>query len=517
MQEENKKQPEERQLNQNLLSDGQDNRKGKDNRKMTDSRNRKDSKKKKKSKNREILFVTYTFVCIFLAMMSYICFYVYTHEEVMINNSYNAGQQMLVLQNRRGSIYSKDGDVLAKTVVQDDGSEVREYPYGEVFSHVVGYSTKGKTGVEALANYYLIQSNAPLNEKMNNNIANQKNPGDSVYTTLETSMQEAAYNALGVYDGAIIATNPKTGEVLAMVSKPGFDPNEIASVWEDLIEDDESSVLLNRATQGLYPPGSTFKIVTALEYLKENPDTYQNYHFTCNGSITIDGSKIKCYHGVNHGYVDLKKSFAKSCNSSFANISTKIDWNAFDKTLDQLLFGQKLPFDMESSVSMINADPDSSAENKIQTSIGQGETLVTPLHMNMITCAIANEGVLKCPYVMDRVENNNGAIMKKFSSNSSKRLMDSDTSQILTELMTEVVENGTATKLSGQLYTAAGKTGSAEYNSESDSHAWFTGFAPAEDPQVCVTVIIEGAGSGGDHAVPIARRVFDAYFSNHRE
>ena len=112
---------------------------------MTDSRNRKDSKKKKKSKNREILFVTYTFVCIFLAMMSYICFYVYTHEEVMINNSYNAGQQMLVLQNRRGSIYSKDGDVLAKTVVQDDGSEVREYPYGEVFSHVVGYSTKGKT------------------------------------------------------------------------------------------------------------------------------------------------------------------------------------------------------------------------------------------------------------------------------------------------------------------------------------------------------------------------------------
>ena len=473
-------------------------------------------KKKKKTRNKEILFVTYFFVCIFLAMMSYISYYVYTHEEEMINNSYNAGQQMLVLQNRRGNIYSKEGDVLAKTVVKEDGSEVREYPYGEEFSHVVGYSTKGKTGVEALANYYLIQSNAPLNEKMNNNIANQKNPGDSVYTTLETKMQEAAFNALGVYDGAIVATNPKTGEVLAMVSKPGFDPNEIAAVWERLIEDDQSSVLLNRATQGLYPPGSTFKIVTALEYIKENPDDYSKYHFTCNGSITIDGSKIKCYHGVNHGYVDLNKSFAKSCNSSFANISTKIDWNAFDKTLEQLMFGEKLPFDMETSSSTINADPESDADNKIQTSIGQGETLMTPLHLNMITCAIANDGILKYPYVMDRVENNNGAVMKRFSSSGEKRLMDSSQAQVLAELMTEVVEKGTATKLSGQLYTAAGKTGSAEYNSDSDSHAWFTGFAPAEDPEVCVTVIIEGAGSGGDHAVPIARRVFDAYFSNHR-
>lgn len=430
----------------------------------------------------------------------------------MINNSYNAGQQMLVLQNRRGKIYANDGQILAQTHVQEDGSEVREYPFGELFSHVVGYSTKGKTGVEALANYYLIQSNAPLSDKVDNNIENQKNPGDSVYTTLDVDIQQAADKAMGVYDGAIIATNPKTGEVLAMVSKPCFNPNEIAAIWEDLIVDDESSVLLNRVTSGLYPPGSTFKIVTALEYIHENLDSYMDYHFTCNGSIKIDGSKIQCYHGANHGYVDFKKSFAKSCNSSFANMSTKIDWNKFEKTLDKLYFGKKLPFAMQTEISNAKASEDMLIDEKMQTVIGQGETLVTPLHMNMITSAIANKGKLVEPYLMKSVKNNYGAEIKEFSSPGTVQFMTEEEAAVLAELMEEVVETGTATKLKDKGYTAAGKTGSAEYNSNKDSHAWFTGFAPVDDPQICVTVIIETAGSGGGYAVPMARRVFDAYF-----
>ncbi len=469
--------------------------------------------KKNSRKNREFLIVSYFFVFLFLSMMVYICVYVYQNQEPMINNSYNAGQQMLVAQNRRGSILSRDGDVLAFTETLEDGSEVRRYPYDSLFSHVVGYSTKGKTGIEEKMNYYLIQSNAPLSEKMDNGLSEKKNPGDNVYTTLDVAMQQAADKALGTYEGAIVATNPKTGEVLAMVSKPDFNPNEISSIWDELLEDDESGILLNRASQGLYPPGSTFKIVTALEYIRENLDTYTGYSFTCNGSIKIDGTRIQCYHGANHGKVNFQKSFAKSCNSSFANLAMKLDWSSLEKTVGKLGFGKKLPFELQSAVSRVNASPDSGTEDKIQTSIGQGETVVTPLHMNLITCAIANDGVLQYPYVVDHVENVKGAVIKKFSSPGSEKMMSEQEAYIMQGLMRDVVETGTATKLKGQAYTAAGKTGSAEYNSESDSHAWFTGFAPVEDPEICVTVIIEGAGSGGDYAVPVARRVFDAYFA----
>ena len=159
-------------------------------------------------------------------------------------------------------------------------------------------------------------------------------------------------------------------------------------------------------------------------------------------------------------------------------------------------------------------DEDTTDSDVMQVSIGQGTDQVTPLHMNMITSAIANKGIMMKPYLIDYVENYNGNIIKQFSSGSYGRVMSEQEAEVLTKLMMEVVESGTATKLKGQAYTAAGKTGSAEYNSvKTDSHAWFTGFAPAEDPQISVTVIIEGAGSGGDFAVPIARRLFDAYLN----
>ncbi len=138
---------------------------------------------------------------------------------------------------------------------------------------------------------------------------------------------------------------------------------------------------------------------------------------------------------------------------------------------------------------------------------------MTPVHLNMITNAIANDGVLMKPYVIDFVENSMGSVVKQFSPSSEKRLISSEEAAALKGLMRGVVEEGTASRLKGLSYTAAGKTGSAEYNTvKGDSHAWFTGFAPVDDPKISVTIIIEGAGSGGDFAVPIAKRIFDAYF-----
>lgn len=461
----------------------------------------------------EIILTMVMFSVLFVGMSVYLVHFVATNEQDMINNSYNSRQEILLSRNYRGTIYSRDGEVLAQTVLDDEQSETREYPFENLFAHVVGYSTQGRMGVESQANYYLINTNTSINNKVANDMAGLKNPGDNVYTTLDVQIQKVADKQLNVYNGAIIVTEVATGRILAMVSHPDFDPNEITQIWDSLLEDESSTVLLNRATQGLYPPGSTFKIVTALEYIRENPGTWNGYSYQCNGSYRHGESRISCYHGANHGAVNFNSSFAKSCNSSFANLGMKLDRAQFKTTLDGLLFDQRLPLTLTYAKSGVAVSADMTDDDMIQTSIGQGKTQITPIHLNMITCAIANNGLLMKPYVIDRVENDAGNTVKAFKPASYGHLMTEDESQILRDMMTSVVESGTATKLKGLSYTVAGKTGSAEYNNvKGDSHAWFTGFAPAENPEVCVTIIVEGAGSGGDYAVPIARRLFDAYF-----
>lgn len=468
--------------------------------------------KRKRRKNGAIKFVAFSFTMLLFSMMFYISYYAITHKQEMLNNSYNSHQAMLAKQNIRGTIYSREGDILAETITDDSGKEKRVYPFGEVFSHVVGYSTKGKAGIELNYNYYLINSNCSLAKKVDNEASGLKIPGDNVYSTLDLNLQQVAYDTLGAYNGAIIATDPKTGEILAMVSKPGFDPNRIEQDWNALVSNKESSVLLNRVSQGLYPPGSTFKIVTALEYLRENQSAVNTYQFNCNGSITADGMKINCYHGSVHGTVDFATSFAKSCNSSFANMGMNLNRKEFRQTLDDLMFGKDLPVDFAYNKSSIQVDEETSIADLMQASIGQGKDAISPLHLNMITCAIANQGLLMKPYLVSKVENDDGGIVKQFNPVESKNLLSKNEADALTTLMRGVVEGGTAKKLSGLSYSAAGKTGSAEFNGDKgESHAWFTGFAPVEDPQICVTVIIEGAGSGGDYAVPLARRLFDSW------
>lgn len=461
----------------------------------------------------EIIVTSCFFTLLFLVLIGYLGYFTATSEQEMINNSYNSRQEILLSRNYRGAIYSGDGEVLAETRLDDDQEESRVYPYGRLFSHIVGYSTKGRTGVEALANYYLINTNTSLANKAANDVAGVKNPGDNVYTTLDVKLQEVADSQLDIYKGAIVVTEVSTGKILAMVSHPDFDPNEIAEIWDSLVENKDSSVLLNRATQGQYPPGSTFKIVTALGYIREHPDTYDQYAFDCPGYFKSGERRINCYHGISHGQVDFVSSFAKSCNASFANIGTGLDRELFEETLTDLLFNQDLPVDLPYSRSKATVIDGVSTSELMQTSIGQGRTQISPLHLNMITSAIANDGVLMKPYVVDHVENDAGKIIKAFAPSAYGSLMTEGEAQTLQGLMEAVVEGGTGKKLSGLSYTAAGKTGSAEYNDvKGDSHAWFTGFAPVEDPEVCITIIVEGAGSGGDYAVPIARRIFDAYF-----
>lgn len=470
------------------------------------------SQNKLSGNNSKIMGVTLVMVATFAAMMIYLGHFVATNEQKMINNSYNHRQEIILAKNYRGNIYSSDGYVLAQTGLNSKGEEVRNYPYENVFSHVVGFSTHGRTGIEDFANYYLINSDISLIEKVENTTAGRKNPGNNVYSTLNYDIQQAAYQAMGIYEGAVIVTEVSTGKILAMVSKPDFNPNTVVEMWDKWVEDEESSVLLNRVTTGLYPPGSTFKIFSTLEYLKENNGNYQNYSYVCNGSYRKNGEVIHCYHNSVHNRVNLTKSFAKSCNSSFVNLAMGLDRDEFSKTLDKLLFGKSLDLDFLTAVSKTPISANVSDEEMIQASIGQGTVQITPIHLNMITSAIANNGVLMKPYLVDRIESATGSVVHTYKAKEYGRLMTADESSALRVMMKEVVENGTANRMKGYGYTVAGKTGSAEYNSNGDSHAWFTGFAPAEEPEIAITVIIESAGSGGDYAVPIARRVLDAYF-----
>ena len=338
--------------------------------------------------------------------------------------------------------------------------------------------------------------------------------GDNVYTTLNVDLQETAYEALGDREGAVVVMEPSTGRILAMVSKPDFDPNEIATDWESISGDEESSVLVNRATQGLYPPGSTFKIFTTLEYMKENPN-YEDYSFQCRGTLTIEDSVIHCFGNEVHGSENLEESFTNSCNTSFSNIGVSLDKTSYRKLCESLLFNQSLPGPFETKNSSFVLDKNSTTMQTMQTAIGQGETLVSPYHMLLVVSAIANDGVLMNPYVVDHTENADGTVVKEYENSEYGKLLSKSQAQIMQEYMKQVVNDGTASALKGQSYTAAGKTGSAEINSNRDSHAWFVGYASKEDsgkPDIAIAVIVEGAGTGGKYAAPVAKQVFDTYY-----
>ena len=459
------------------------------------------------------------FTVLMLALCIYLCLYSALNYRKLFDNDYNSRTRLLSGQNRRGDIYSSDGYLLAHTITETDSSgntaERREYPFGNVFSHIVGYSVYGRSGIEDLEDYYLVRSNVSLSSKAEYAAAGEKYPGNTVITSLNAVLQCAAEEALRGYKGAVIVSEPSTGRILACVSKPDFDPNTIARDWDTITADNSSGQLINRATQGLYPPGSTFKILDSAAFIEQDPEAAKGYRYECKGSITRDGQTISCYHGDIHYTVDFMESFVRSCNCSFANIGLSLDTPEFIRQLKGMYFNKALPFDLPAAVSRVPEKADSDADI-MQLSIGQGTTLMTPLHMNVITAAIANHGVMMQPYVIDAVVTAQGDDLAVYHPKELKNAMSSTAAEEIASMMEETVLTGTARNIQDERYTAAGKTGSAEYSdSDSVSHAWFTGYAPAKDPEICITVVLEGAGSGSQAAVPAAKHVMDAWFDTH--
>ena len=478
--------------------------------------------KEKKTARKQMTF----FAVLFALLFGWMCFY-FTQTAIenkvgLFDNDYNHRDELLAARNRRGSIYASDAETIlasTQTELDDNGNviQIRSYPFGSMYAHVLGYAQLGGSGLEEYFKYELLHSDLPLSEKVrydNKEDAEDKlYPGNNLITTLDPAVQKACYDAMGNYDGAVIVTEVKTGRIIAMVSKPDYDPNYIEENWESLLADNESGTLLNRVTQGLYPPGSTFKTIDCIDLLEENPDAVKDYSFECSGVFEQGGESIHCYDYEVHGRITLEESFAHSCNSSFANIGLNmISPDTMSDTLRSLLFNSKLPYDLPYVRSSVNMPDTLSTEGIMQMSIGQGTTSMTPLHLNMITSAVANGGVLMRPHLVDELHDAKGRTLRVYGNEAYGSLMPEEVAQQVVQFMRAVVTDGTASSLSGRDYEAAGKTGSAEFDNNKSSHAWFTGFAPASDPEICVTVLIEGKGMGSSYAVPVAGKIFDAYF-----
>lgn len=473
------------------------------------------NKTRKNKTNREILIVTYFFLLVFGCFTGYFIYFMNVESETYITSPYNTRQDLLANTVTRGKILSSDKTVLAETLIDEVGNEFRSYPYSNLFAHVVGYASKGKSGLESAYNFYMLKSHMNPLDQLTNSLSGKKNPGDYIVTTLDLELQRIAYDGMGDYNGAVVVMEPATGKILAMVSKPDFDPNQIDAIWDSLLSAEESSNLLNRATAGMYPPGSTFKIVTTLAYLRDQGfSVLDSFSYDCEGNYRYEEFSIRCFDGNAHGLMNLRSAFAQSCNSSFAAIGMSIRPEVFRETAESLLFNKEMPFILSNKSGSFVLDGSSEAWETMQTSIGQGKTLITPLQNVLIASAIANDGVMMKPYLVDRVETAAGQVVRGFQPEIGGTVMTEEEANTLTELMIGVVRQGTAAVLQNDRYQAAGKTGTAEYQTGlEDTHAWFVGFAPADKPLIAVSIVLEDAGNGGGVPTALAKELFDAYLS----
>lgn len=462
-------------------------------------------------RNNELARVTYIFVTLFMFMIGYLVYFNVVESKDVINSPYNVRQDLLADRVVRGKILDSNGEVLAQTVTSEDGTETREYPHGDLFAHVVGYASKGKAGIESIENFNMLTSNAFFLEKLSNEFQGAKNIGDNIVTTLNTELQQAAYNGLGNNKGAVVVMEASTGKILAMVSKPTFNPNSVASNWDSLNSDGDSP-LFNRAMMGQYAPGSTFKIVTALEYMRENSD-FDNYYHVCNSEVTEDGTTIHCYNNRTHGEENLQDAFANSCNTAFSTIGLGLDVSNWQSTASDLLFGKSLPSDLSYSKGKFQLEEESDTAETMMTAIGQGNTMVSPYHMALVTAAIANGGTLMEPYLVDEITNYTGTTVKKYMPEKYAELMSSAEAAKLTEYMEAVINYGTGTSLDGESYTVAGKTGTAEVSMDKEKyHSWFVGFSNVENPELVVSVVVENSDESGVTGISVAKKIFNAYY-----
>lgn len=471
-------------------------------------------KRERRRAKRPYRIVSFLCALLFVGLGSYMAYFQIAKSEALLNSPYNKRTEALAEQVIRGSILARDGEVLAETLVSEDGEEQRTYPYGKLFAHTVGYLDYGSSGLESSESSVLLASHEKLGTQVVNELREQKKQGDDLVTTLDLALQEAAYREItSAGRGAVFAMDVSTGEVRACVSEPGFDPNTIVASWSELTseESEKEGVFLNRATQGLYPPGSTFKIVTALAYLRQY-GSFDDFHFDCSGSFEKSGFTIHCAGNTAHGAENFADAMANSCNCAFAHMASElVDRRLLRATADDLGFNKKLSLELPSAKSRFTLDATTASQLTMQTGIGQGETLATPMEMCLVTAAVANDGRMMKPRFVQEVRNADGDTVKNYKSESLGTVVNGEEAAAIDELLHAVTAYGTASSLSALPYDIAGKTGTAQYGDVSlgMAHSWYVGYSNTGADDICICVLAEG---GNVAARDIAGRLFTTYF-----
>lgn len=447
----------------------------------------------------------------------------------------NTRQTVRDFNDPRGDIRTIDGTVIATSVRTDGSSSFdwqRVYPHAELYSDVTGYFTfgYGATQVERVANDVLAGRTVEQQIKGIGSLFNGEDTTGTVELTIHSEIQEAARRALGEREGSVVVIEPSTGAVRALWSWPSYDSNILAVHSNQLVGDTlrfletvPSKPLLANAYQERYMPGSTFKILTTAAALDAGIVTRDSVWAVETEFVPPQTTDpIQNYGGRECGG-DLTEVFRRSCNTPFARMAIELGPELMSEAARRFGIGEALPFDLPRPATSRFGTVEYFQQNLPLLGIGgfgQGETQVVPLHMALITSAVANGGTMMRPYVIETTYDHDGGILQRTVPTVWRAPMTFATANLIGEMMVQVVENGTAScclDLARGIQAAA-KTGTAQLNATGEpqrSHAWIVAFAPADAPRYVIAVMVKGtnaqisAGTGGTIAGPIAKKILD--------
>jgi penicillin-binding protein A len=438
------------------------------------------------------------------------------------DNALNARPAIEQLKIKRGSILASDGKVLAKSVPAGHGTWKRTYPTGSLFSQPVGYSEPSagdEAGLEASQSKYLRGTPSGISALFGTSSTSTQ-VGNDVHTTLDPAAQQEARTALDGQAGSVVALDPRTGAVLAMYSNPSYNDNHPHAKCSN-------GCLVNRAVSAYYPPGSTFKVVTATAAIdtgKYTPDTIVNG----NSPVTVSGVPLSNDGNQSFGDITLTNALTYSVNTVWAPVAENVGTKTMTRYMKRFGFYSKPPLDYpddEMTASAVQSPggqfypPGSPNEDIGRIGIGQGGLVVTPLQMAMVASAVADNGKLMTPHLVSQVTSPDGRTIKTVTPQLFHKVMSVKTAQEVNEMMRTVVDEGTGTPAQlGNGIQFAGKTGTASVGPSGlgETQPWFIGFAPADDPKVAIAVDLErstSGQSGGQVAAPIARDVVETLLS----
>ena len=447
-----------------------------------------------KELRRNMRFVGMLVVVLFVGLAAWFAMTVFTQGSVWASDVRNS--RLRATNSLRGDITDRDGNVLATT--DEDGT--RRYTANatarRALSQTVG-DTAGMsgTGIETFYSATLLDISTGLVDRLSELFNSARHVGGSVQITVDGPLQAYIASEFPAgYRGAVCVTNYRTGEILAMVSMPNYDPYDVMDRTDGEVED---TAFLNRCLQGLYTPGSVFKIVTLASAITNDVNVVDQ-SFSCSGEWEYEGGRIVCINHTAHGTVNLKAAFKRSCNVTFGKLAYQLGLDRLRQTAERFGFNENFKFGDFVIYNSAFPTEVGNMNGLVWAGIGQGEVLVTPLHMAMISGAIANKGVMMKPWLIEKIANSMGTTTATGAPVAYRQVLSESVAGKIAEYMYETVQSGTATRAAIRGYTVCGKTGSAEVSDDKtvETNAWFTGFIYDDAHPYAIAVVIEGGGAG---------------------